>query len=183
MPARAKMSVTLPTAVSMFVAAGLSLTLNGPCHAQQSMSAAPMPPAAQEILSRMDKELAATHTKAIRDLEKVLKETTKKGDLAGAMTVKQEIDRLQREIVPSGTAQQLVGRWQVSSGSSVELLTNGIAKSQGGVAGQWSFDGGVLLLQFSSGTRYQLRPTAEGMVGIRTGSTGERSESVWKRMQ
>jgi hypothetical protein len=176
------LSAAPPAAVSVLIAACLSLALEGRSHAQQSVAASPMPPAAMEILSRMEKELAIARTKAIRDLDKVLKETTKKGDLAGAMKVKEAMDALQSEITSGGPAMQLVGRWQPSVGSEVDLFANGSAKSSAGSAGKWSFGGGVIFMEFSSGTRYELRPSSEGMTGQRIEKTGERSASSWKRL-
>jgi len=176
------LSAAPPAAVSVLIAACLSLALEGRSHAQQSVAASPMPPAAMEILSRMEKELAIARTKAIRDLDKVLKETTKKGDLAGAMKVKEAMDALQSEITSGGPAMQLVGRWQPSVGGVIELLPDGSAKSNGGSIGNWRTNGNAMQLEWTTGTRYELQATGNGLAGTRIDKSGACSAASWQRL-
>lgn len=73
--------------------------VNLTCHvAVAQQPTGPMPAAGTGIIAQMDKEILVAKKKAVDGLEKVLRDTTKRGDLAGAMAVKQTIDPLNGEI-------------------------------------------------------------------------------------
>lgn len=139
-----------------------------------------MPPAATAILGQMDKEIAATKMKAIVSLDKVLKDTTKKGDLAGAVAVKEVIDQLRAETQPVQNGRpgggrmdgrSLVGTW--SDGyNNVILSADGSCTSVGRKA-QWKVNGNTVELKWDFGQTYRLAATPEGLVGVRLDAAGK----------
>lgn len=133
---------------------------------------APMPPAAAGIVAQMDKEILASKKKAVDALERVLKETTKRGDLAGAMAVKQKVDRLKGDIAGTGPAKgdrggsDIVGRWR-GQGWTVEFLPDGSATcSENGMTGTWVADGASVEVTFTNGITHSVTRTADGWTGV-----------------
>lgn len=143
----------------------------------------PMPPAAAEILSRMDKEITIARVKAAKDLDRVLKETTKKGDLAGAMAVKEAMDGLKASVSnPSGPANAgLVGRWQTQSGM-FEFHADGTASVPAmNLTGTWSFNGRIFLVKLSNATQYEMQLTASGAEGLWIYPGRDSKKTAWTR--
>jgi len=141
----------------------------------------PLPPAAIGIIQQMDKAVAIAKTKAIVALEKVLKDTTKKGDLAGAVAVKETIDQLKAEIqaAPRGGAARangnaIGGRWE-GAGLSMELFPDGTGK-WGSAIGHWKMEGNTVTAEWNNGWDHRLTVTSEGLTGVRIASTEKREE-------
>lgn len=140
-----------------------------------------MPPAAVGILAQMDKDVAIVKTKAVVALEKVLKDTTKKGDLAGAVAVKEAIDQLKAETqaAPRGGAARanvnaIVGRW-VGAGHPMELFPDGTGK-WGGATGRWKIESNTVTAEWTNGWDHRLTVNPEGLTGVRISKTEKREE-------
>lgn len=141
---------------------------------QQQQPTNPMPAAAAGIVAQMDKEILASKKKATDALEKVLKDTTKKGDLAGAMAVKQTLDRLNAEIAAIAANRagrgpaDIVGRWQ-GQGQQwiVEYLPDGkvTCTDAGGLTGTWTVNGTAVEATFTNGVVHVMERTADGWQG------------------
>lgn len=132
----------------------------------QPPAAKPMPPAAEEVLERMDKEVVIAKTKAVTALDKILKETTKKGDLQGAMAVKEAIDRLQGEIKSgSGVAGGFVGRWKGPAWTA-ESFPDGTIKYSHGHTGRWKEVGTTVYIEVDNGEMHEIQRCAEGYSGV-----------------
>lgn len=132
----------------------------------QSPAANSMPPAAGEVLERMDKEIVIAKTKAVASLDKILKETTKKGDLQGAMAVKEAIDRLQGEIKSgSRTAADFVGRWKGPVWTA-ESFADGTIKYSNGHAGRWKEVGTTVYVEVDDGEVHEIKRCPEGYSGV-----------------
>jgi hypothetical protein len=144
-----------------------------------------LPPAAAGILSQMDREVVAAKTKAVVALDKVLKDTTKKGDLAGAVAVKEVIDQLKADTqaaagrktrVGRAGAREIVGRW-TDSHNNVDILADGTCSSIG-LKGRWQMDGNVVEILWDHKHSYRLNVTPEGLVGTHLGKSGEELEPI-----
>lgn len=134
----------------------------------QQPAAPPMPAGAQEVLERMDKDIVIAKTKAITALDKILKDTTKKGDLQGALAIKGVLDKLQAEIKQGarvGGASGFVGRWQGPAWKA-ECLPDGTIIVDNGTKGRWSESGTNVLVEFENGIRHELERTADGYAGV-----------------
>lgn len=141
----------------------------------------PMPPAAIGILAQMDKDIAIARAKAVVGLEKVLKDTTKKGDLAGAVAVKETIDQLKAETkaAPRANAARvngnaIVGRW-VGGGHPMELFPDGTGK-WGGATGRWKIESSTLTAEWTNGWDHRLTVNPDGLTGVRISKTEKREE-------
>jgi hypothetical protein len=141
---------------------------------------AAMPPAAAGILAQMDKEIVLAKTKAVASLDKVLKDTTKKGDLAGAVAIKEQIDQLKAEAQtasgarPGGgrvNANAIVGSWH-DGANNVDILPDGSCSSSGKTA-RWRMDGNAVEMKWEFGQTYRLTLTPEGLVGVSVTSAGK----------
>lgn len=166
-----------------------SIFLGGVCTGLGVVAAEPaadaMPPAANAILSQMDKEISIAKTKALVALEKVLKDTTKKGDLAGALAVKKTIEQLQTETQGRGggavtnrvNGNAIVGRWMQGGTIITEFFADGSVK-QGGLTGQWATDGSVVEVQWSNKRTYRLNADADGLIGVQLEATGHESAQI-----
>lgn len=144
---------------------------------------AAMPPAAAGILAQMDKEIDVARTKAALALEKVLKDTTKKGDLAGAMAVKEAIDQIKTECSPvrvASNAAAVVGRWR--GGAWIfDFRPDFTAKQSDGVEGKWQLNGKTVDVSWDNGYKYRLSVTAEGLVGVQIAPNGSESPFQLRR--
>lgn len=142
----------------------------------QQQAATTMPQAAAGILAQMDKEILVSKRKAAESLEKVLRDTTKKGDLAGAMAVKQSIDRLNSEIAAlSGNKGgrgpvHILGRWQEQGRDFiVEYFLDGtVTSTDKGVTGKWALNGAAVEAKFSNGVIHTMERGPDGWVGSTT---------------
>lgn len=151
-------------------ACGIGLLWQAAIAQQQQTN--PMPPAAAGIVGQMDREILVAKKKAVEGLEKVLRDTTKKGDLAGAMAVKETLDRLNGELVAAaqnrggrGNA-DILGRWQ-GQGWSLEFKSDGtVASSDAGVTGTWTTNGTAVEVTFSNGITHTVEKTADGWSGV-----------------
>lgn len=149
----------------------------------------PLPPAAAGILAQMDREIIAAKTKAIVSLEKILKETTKKGDLARAVAIKEATDQLKAEIqtitTPTGTRSNtaaVVGRWRWRD-FVYEFRPDFTVKHTGGVAGTWQLAGRTVEVAWENGYKYRLAITPDGLVGIQVDASGHESDFHLQREQ
>lgn len=134
----------------------------------------PLPAAAASVLAQMDKEILVSKKKAVEALEKVLKDTTKKGDLAGAMAVKQALDRLNAEITAitqnkgGRGAADILGRWQ-GQGQPwiVEYFPDGtLTCTEKGVIGTWVVNGASVMATFNNGVTHIMDRTPDGWAGV-----------------
>lgn len=140
---------------------------------------APMPPAANAILTQMDREIVAAKQKAITLLDKVLKDTTKKGDLAAAMEVKEAIDQLKADVQPVGNRSggarvpttAIVGTWS-DGHNNVEFMADGSCTSAGKGA-RWQVNGKAVEIKWSYGYTYNLTMSPEGLVGTKFDAGGK----------
>jgi hypothetical protein len=139
-----------------------------------------MPPAAAGILLQMDKEIAASKAKAATALDKVLRDTTKRGDLAGAVAVKETIDQLRadaqgdsrtRSGVMRGNANSIVGTWS-DGHNTLEFLADGSCSSAGQKA-SWQLEGNAVTMKWSFGYSYRLAMKPEGLVGTKFDAKGQ----------
>lgn len=154
-------------------ACGLAVCLPWQVTIAQQPPNNPLPPAAAGIVAQMDKEILIAKKKAAEGLEKVLRDTTKKGDLAGAMAVKQTVDRLNGEI--GAIAQNkggrggadIVGRWQGQGQPWViEFFPDGTTKSSDpGVTGTWIANGLSVEATFNNGVIHTVERTTDGWAG------------------
>lgn len=152
-------------------------------YSEESQNA--LPPAAAGILTQMDKEVAAAKAKAVVSLEKILKDTTKKGDLAGAVAVKEEIDQLQAELqmgqrqgpVRAGV-QAIVGRWWYAGKTAIDFMPDGTIKTDNGLTGTWAKDGPTYVIQWSNGYKNRLSLSVDGLVGTQTTQAGDGETAV-----
>lgn len=141
-----------------------------------------LPAAASGILVQMDKEIVSSKTKAITALDKVMKDTTKKGDLAGAVAVKETMEQLKREIQagarqPSGRARpnSFIGRW--TDGKQVcEIFDDGTSRHSNGAAGSWQAEGQSIELKWSNGYVFKLKASPDGLVGVIVDQAGRESD-------
>lgn len=147
----------------------------------------PVPPAAAGIIAQMDREIATAKAKAVTSLDKVLKETTKKGDLAGAMAVKEVIDQLKAETGAvttaagvGGNAPTVVGRWRWKE-LVYDFRPDASVKQSAGVAGKWQLNGKNLEVTWDNGYKYRLSMTSDGWVGIQVEPNGKESDFHLKR--
>lgn len=149
----------------------------------QPPAANPVPPAAQEVLERMDKEIAIAKTKAMTSLEKILKDTTKKGDLQGALAVKAAMEKLQLEarVVPAGAATQFVGRWS-GPGWTAESFPDGTIVYSNGVKGRWRESGRTVRLELDNTDIQELSRTDEGYLGVHMGGAGAGTQVIYRRI-
>lgn len=136
----------------------------------QEIAKQKIPPAAVGILTQLDKEVIQAKRKAIDSLERVLKETTKRGDLASALAVKQEIDRLSTELgalsAGRGESIDIVGRWKVLSWI-IEFFPDGTASLSDGTKGTWTARGSVVEVNFpATEITHHMEKTATGYSGI-----------------
>lgn len=154
--------------------------LSWPCAIAKQQQDNPMPAAAAGIVGQMDKEILVAKKKAVEGLEKVLRDTTKKGDLAGAMAVKQTVDRLKGEISAIGPNKggrghaDILGRWQ-GSGWSLEFFPNGTVTSPDkSLTGTWVMTGETVDVTFTNGISHSVERTADGWAGFykQGGKTG-----------
>lgn len=140
-----------------------------------------LPPAASGILTQMDKEIIASKKKAVEALDKVLKDTTKKGDLSAAIAVKQAIERLDNEIkvmVSQKEGQKnadIVGIWKGTQGWTLKFLPDGTVMASDGNSGRWIAIGTSVEVRFADGVTHSMERTAKGYAGIIRGSTGQKS--------
>lgn len=165
---------------------GLVVCLGWACCAVCGVSAEPsadlMPPAATAILTQMDKDVNIAKTKALVALEKVLKDTTKKGDLAGALAVKKKIEQLRTEtqsgvnFVGRNAGNLIPGRWMQGT-VLIEFYADGSVKA-GELTGRWASDGSVVEVQWSNKRTYRLNADAEGLAGVQLEATGEESAKI-----
>lgn len=133
----------------------------------------PMPAAAAGIVAQMDREILLSKKKAADALEKVLKDTTKKGDLAGAMAVKQTLDRLNAEITAIAAnrggrgASEIVGRWRGEGQPwTVEFFPDGtVTSNEAGVTGRWVSSGASVEVTYSNGATHVIEKNADGWAG------------------
>lgn len=129
----------------------------------------PIPPAAAEVLTRMDKEIVIAKTKAVTSLEKILRDTTKKGDLAGALAVKQAIDRLNGDVKAGaragGGGGSIVGRWR-GDGFTIEYFPDGTLRHSDGSRGTWIDNGGVVEARLNNGWAHIMEPQGDGYFGV-----------------
>lgn len=162
--------------LEIFVGCCTVVALSWPVASAQQQTATTMPPAATGILAQMDKEILVSKKKAVESLEKVLRDTTKKGDLAGAMTVKQTVDRLNAEIAALSTnkggrgAADILGRWQGQGHDwIVEYFPDGtVTSTDNGVTGKWVLNGAAVETKFSNGVTHTMERVAEGWAGLST---------------
>lgn len=147
----------------------------------------PVPSAAAGILAQMNKEIVAAKNKAVVSLEKVLKESTKKGDLAGAIKVKEAIDQLKAEIQTvarsapgAGNAAAVVGRWRFGD-LICEFRPDFSAKQSQGVAGKWQVSGRNLEVTWDNGFKYRLAIAPDGLFGIQRAPNGQESDMLMTR--
>lgn len=147
-----------------FIMAAVAVSATG--LAQQPPQPNPMPPAATEVLARLDKDIAIAKAKAAASLDKILKDTTKKGDLVGAMAVKQALDELKKDTGPQGRGGQasIVGKW-IGPSWSMEFLPDGTVRHGNGWRGTWIDNGTTVEVKLESGQTQSLRRTQSGYVG------------------
>jgi hypothetical protein len=144
-----------------------------------------LPPAADAILLRMENEIAASKLRAVVALEKVLKDTTKKGDLEAAVAIKAEIDRLKAEAdaAKSGDGVRFVGKWKANdSATTFDAYPDGRLLNQGGVKGRWAIDGGLIQIQWENGMKSVVRPSGADLVGQRTMPDGTTTAVMYSRV-
>jgi hypothetical protein len=144
-----------------------------------------LPPPAEAIITRMEAEIAASKLRAVTSLEKVLRDTTKKGDLEAAVAIKAEMERLKAEAdsAKAGAATSFVGKWKASdSAITFDAYPDGRVVNEGGVNGRWSVDGALIEVQWGNGVRVVLRPSGTGFVGERTMANGSTTAVMYSRV-
>jgi hypothetical protein len=161
-----------------FVAAAVMLASLTPGGSLQSQDTA-LPLAAAAIVLQMEKDIAATKAKTVVALDKVLKDTTKKGDLAGAVAINEVIEQLRAESLigqqrATGRANAMAGRWAAGS-VSFDFMPDGSASSSSGLRGAWQYDGKTLLVKWTNGYTYRLTATPDGLVGVQINQGGTES--------
>lgn len=149
----------------------------------------PMPPAATAVLNQFEKDVDIARTKAIVALEKVLKDTTKKGDLAGAMAVKEAVDQLKADargrVAGKPVANRVgrnafVGRWMEGQ-NPADLQADGTVIGSAGLTGQWTWDGRTVEITWSNGIIYRLQVELDDLVGAVITAGKESSRMRWTR--
>lgn len=115
----------------------------------------------------MDKEVIQAKRKAIESLERILKETTKKGDLASALAIKEEIDRLRSEATTpaSGNGAAILGRWK-TMGCTIDFSPDGTVSLSDGTKGTWAARGTAIEAVFANGVTHHMERTADGYAGV-----------------
>ncbi len=144
------------------------------------MGADPLPADAQKVVDAQTKATAAAKAvyddavskatvDAVSKLEKVVKETTKKGDLAGALAAQKVLDELKATLVPDllGTsstpvdlAKEIIGKWQISaakhSGTPIVFEAGGVANWGGRMTGTWNGDANTVKVTWSNQVIYTI---------------------------
>lgn len=134
-----------------------------------------IPPAATAVLTQMEKEVIQAKRKAIESLDRILKETTKKGDLTSALAIKEELDRLRAEVASpaSGNGAAILGRW-TTMGCTIEFSPDGTVSLSDGTTGTWTARGTAIEAAFTNGITHHMERTADGYAGVykRKGAAG-----------
>jgi hypothetical protein len=144
-----------------------------------------LPPTASAILLRMENEIAASKLRAIVGLEKVLKDTTKKGDLGAAVAIKAEIDRLKAETEAAKSRDRIsfVGTWRANdSATTFEVFPDGRVVNQGGVKGRWTASASQVEIHWENGLKVVVRPSGTNFVGQRTLADGTTTAVLYSRV-
>ncbi len=97
-----------------------------------------MPPKAQAEIDISNRTVIEVKQTLIKKLTPILAETTKKGDLEGAVTLKKYIDSIQEDIKSQtgdllGTTIKVDGKWRTSRGYMATIKDGKIAYSDGNV--------------------------------------------------
>jgi len=102
-----------------------------------------VPAAAVNALRDMDKQIVAAEKKALKVLNKQMKESTKKGELTVATAIQKKIEQITQDMqyrisgVAYVSVDPIVGRWQVGK-TFFEFSPNGTFKTQhDNMAGTW----------------------------------------------
>lgn len=142
-----------------------------------------LPTEATRILSRMNADIVVAKRKAATALDALLKETTKKGDLEGALAIKKELESL---AIPAGgtmkPAAAILGKWQADK-FVLEFTADGkVVNQSNGDTGQWRETGNSIDVAWANGWRHQMRLMEGGFRGMFLGPKGETGPLDYSRL-
>lgn len=141
--------------------------------------AADLPAAAQKVMDKATTDIAKVRMELVRDLTKAQEAATKKGDLDGAMAIKAEIEKQNKELESAGDLlgnpppkkTWAVGSWDVTWGgfrSTITFEKDSTVSRSDGVKGKATFsDAGLVTITWdadmkSGGTTWTIAAPEKG---------------------
>ena len=111
-----------------------------------------LPDKADKILQSLNQDIIEIKKKSLIQLDKVLSDEMKKGNLEDANLIKKERDRIAKEIKgESPDANWFLGQWRADMGAMYELKADNVCTVNGQITGKYTVDEKTIKMTWPNG--------------------------------